>query len=186
MHLGEQVRQRVLDLFGIKLLSKFKGCTDDEIEEVKEFQNIQYIPQAYRDLLQIMGKSGLSWIAMGEANWDLLKKIKGSFESHMQWRGYKYPADLLVFFAEMDVYYFVRTRDQHDDPPVYSNGAWWREGGVEREIAKMAESLSEFWLMLVVARKRLSELGSEGWKPMAGGYYDPELDEYVIDYVIDE
>lgn len=180
MNLGEQIRQKYFEMIDSNFV--FKGCTDMEIDKVKEFQNITYIPQSYRELLQVMGHRGLSRIAMGESDWNLLEKVKADFIGMMQLHRMSYPSDLLVFYNELETFYFCRTRDRIDNPTVYgySNG-WIVEGAVQPGMAKLAERLSDYWLMLIDAYRNLTEGGIGNWKPLAQIYYDSDLDEYLID-----
>lgn len=180
MNLGEQVKQKYLELFKYDLV--FEGCTDDEIEQVKEFQNIAYIPQSYQDLLRVMGHSGLSYIAMGEADWNSLEEAKRDFVKTMRFDKINYPNDLLVFCSELDTYYFFRTKGQDDNPTVYGySPGWGMKGTVHSGIVKLAENLADFCFTQLMVHRSLIDTGRENWEPMAKAYYDAELDEYLID-----
>ncbi len=175
--LGDQVKQLFHEQIDPKF--EFKGCTDDEIEQVKAFQNISYIPQAYCDLLRVTGHRGLSWFAMGEADWDLLKDVKDNFTSMARRLSIAFPQDLLVFYDGGGIYYFCRTKDQLDNPPVYGyTRRWWGEKSIDPGFAKLSDTLSGFWLMLVDDYKNRRDGKKENFEPLAQVYYDIDLDEF--------
>lgn len=178
MYLGEWVKAQYHKLMEPNFV--FVGCTDEEIEQVKTFQNIAYIPEAYRDLMRVMGHGGLSRIAAGEANWNLLEKVKKDFMKMLKYHKIVYPDDLLVFYEEEDTFYFCRTQPEIDDPAVYGySGAWRGKTPPYLGLAKLATSLSAFWEMLILESKSRVEKTHEYWEPIAKVYYDAELDEFI-------
>ncbi|MCQ3932518.1 MAG: hypothetical protein DPW16_18875 [Chloroflexi bacterium] len=155
-----------------------KGCTEDEIDQVKEFQEVSYIPAIYRDLLTVMGHCGLSDFLMGDAYWEKLKSTKGLFEWFAKASKLTaYPQDILVFFDDLgQLFYFFRTKDHLDDPPVYSYP--YGNGPASSRFAKLSESLSEFFLSRLQIYSTFIKTGIEKWEPLTQVYYDANLDDF--------
>ncbi|KAB2864535.1 MAG: hypothetical protein F9K46_04620, partial [Anaerolineae bacterium] len=142
------------------------------------FQAVSYIPTIYRDLLRVMGHCGLSDILMGDAYWEKLKSTKGLFEWFAKTSKLTaYPQDILVFYDDLgQLFYFFRTQDNDDDPPVYGY-PFGNELGNQR-IAKLSDSLSEFFLSRLGIYSTFIKTGIEKWEPLAQVYYDVNLDEF--------
>ena len=54
----------------------FKGCTEDEIEQLRKTQGVDLLPEMYRRIMLRMGKNGMSQILWGEADCHLLDAQK--------------------------------------------------------------------------------------------------------------
>src|SRR5437870_1478125 len=74
-----------------------EGCTEDEIESVKEFQNVTFIPEIYRQFLLYFGHGAGSLLRGSDYSYEWLSRLKkfaiGELQSEA---GLTLPQDALV------------------------------------------------------------------------------------------
>jgi hypothetical protein len=97
------------------------GCSEAEIEQVRLWQRLEHLPEAYAIYLKIMGKGVTPWRSpdSGYADLETMKydAIDNIIDCH---NSVKLPDDALVFLTHQhDIYWFMLTRDQNNNPPVY-------------------------------------------------------------------
>jgi hypothetical protein len=149
----------------------FEGCTDEELEELRQLQHVLYLPEVYRRVMSVMGKKGLSCIADGNAcyagrtSWKLDRIDFARIGIHA-------PPDAFVFLEHQGyVYNFFRTHDCDPDPAVYmycDDDCFYQ----------LAASFSDFLILEMSPDEQ-----RKAWirQTMQNGYrYDPNTDEMVI------
>jgi hypothetical protein len=139
----------------LKLYDRFKGCSDEEIEAVKTLQNIDFIPETYRQYLRVMGhENGNVVFRSINCTWTDLKRLKQAVQSFLavEDKTITLPTDALVFFFSHGTeFYFFPTAEHHDDPPVY----YWHESFPSRNFHGFilsANSLSQWfenWFQII-------------------------------------
>ncbi|MBI5961485.1 MAG: hypothetical protein HY866_22285 [Chloroflexi bacterium] len=120
------------------------GCSEQELEELKQAQNVTCLPEIYSELLRLMGKQGMGQTLDAYADHKYLLGMKSGFVEDMNEIELCYPKDAFVFWRDQQGcgYWFFRTRGCETDPAVYE----YREASC---FYKLAETLSEFILMQV-------------------------------------
>jgi SMI1/KNR4 family protein SUKH-1 len=120
----------------------FQGCSQDEIEALKEYQKVDFIPKIYREFLEAIGhKSGRILFKGGDASYKALKSLKPGaifiIEDCKDQHSLTLPPDAFVFamFQSSD-FFFFQTSEHLDDPPVY----YYQE--CMQEFAQVADHLS--------------------------------------------
>lgn len=139
---------------GVELI----GCTESELEALKQAQHVSCLPEVYCGLLRLMGKQGMGWVLdTAYADYEELLSMKDSFVEEMNETGLNYPDDIFVFWEDQQGcgYRFFRTKDCQDDPAVYED----RDRSC---FYKLAENLSSFiYRWIDIDKKRRQELTLE-------------------------
>jgi hypothetical protein len=144
----QQAKSRVDSLF-LRLWSRdsyhgiFEGLTDDEIEQIREAQEVEKFPQVYVDYLKSMGRKHggiFTGCSVGFDELLELKKVLYMMQDQHKGPKPKMPANMFVFLGiqDVDFFFFEATPDQ-DDPPVF----YYMDG--MDEYHQIAPSLSS-WL----------------------------------------
>jgi hypothetical protein len=152
----------------IKILSEnnlldiecIKGCTDHQLEKIKEKQSVTYLPEHYIEFMKTMGISGaekIHWSLTYE--YQLTNKetlIKAIYTGEIEgWHSgplVELPEDIVVFYCgENIVYNFFRTSNRSDDPEVFA----YRE--CEEQYEKTGMTFSDFLRSWVVEKISLSK-----------------------------
>jgi hypothetical protein len=147
---------------------KLEGCTIEDLERIQTAQEVSCLPEMYRQLMLLVGKSGLYEILVSSDS------IGNKFKWYATYAQEPlYPQDAFIFFQHDGYqYYMFRTKNCEEDPAVYAewDGDWFY---------KYSDSLSEFVLKMLV---------SPFWKPDGKPYwdntlkrvyyYDPEKDDF--------
>lgn len=137
----------------------FIGCSEDEIREEMNVQNIERIPEVYRQFLMVMGKQPAYFLIGIDATYAWLKHIKNSFYSLIEKDNRKLRAenkpivtvtdDVFVFFSQQShSFIFFYTNNEEENPPVYRYINYIDEEEEDfkyGEIEKISESLSDWF-----------------------------------------
>lgn len=108
---------------GFRNPDAFKGCTDEEIQEVMQAQNVKRLPATFVEYLKVMGHGGITEILLGDnANYNSMLFLKKNFIEEVESYSpdFTLPNDVFVFFGHHDyefAYFLTDNRD--DDPPVF-------------------------------------------------------------------
>ena len=144
------------------------GCTELEIEKLRERQGVDYLPEMYRQLMLLMGREGLSKLLMGPASCESLgAEALAQFERMLRNRGICDPKDFFVIMVHAGYqFFFFRTKDQVPDPPVW--GQW-----DDNYFYRLSDSLSQFILEELEGKK-------ERWRRRMNTayFYDPAKDNF--------
>lgn len=161
-----------LDKFLSSRKERYKGCTDGELDELKQNQNVDHLPETYYQLMSAMGKSGIETLLDGNATCHGIRDLKNHFaKSHPQ---EYWPQDIFVFFDHQgEIFYFFRTTGEAD-PAVYS---------ADEETTffyKLADSISEFFLGEIEPEREEIRRRKERLRNIVFRY-SAELDEFYGD-----
>jgi hypothetical protein len=165
----EKAKEIILDRYGQRL----SGCTEAEIESLKQAQHTACLPEVYRQVLLFMGKSGIEWVVYGRTTYEFLKQAREEFIAAAAHNpAVSYPQDIFVFLMDHRKcrFGFFRTKDGADDPVVY---------GYEGQFYKLADTLSEFILQELDSNSYRSE--ERGKQRRQVTYcYDASQDQFVV------
>jgi hypothetical protein len=127
----------------------FRGCSDEEIEALKGYQGVEFVPERYREFLAVMGHESGRLLFRGRyGNYEALKKLKTIGRDFVSANsdGLKLPQDAFVFLMDQGTeFLFFTTEPRDNDPPVYL----YHE--CDKEFTKIADRLSA-WFEAEVAR----------------------------------
>jgi len=120
-----------------------EGCTEPEIEIIRQAQNAACLPEVYRQLMLTVGKKGIDDLLVGSANYHIVQRFKSTFDDYFV-DPLLYPPDSFFFWkdGQGSSFYFFRTQPCVDDPAVYG---WLGK----RCFHKLAETFSEFILEFI-------------------------------------
>ncbi len=172
MSFGKSFKKAWLDTFQSHSESMFEGCTQEEINFLMQKQGVSYLPKVYRDLLKVMGRSGIYRVLEGDCTYYDLHVLKDRFDSITERENLKYPADIFVFNDHQGyIFYFFRTKGtQKSNPPVYGYHDAW-EG-----FSRLSDSLSGFFIQQLEWKKH--KTGPDLIQLETGLDYDMELDVF--------
>jgi hypothetical protein len=127
--------------FPIYRRHKILGCTNDEIIGLMKDQNVDYLPQIYKDFLLTMGQNQGHWFVGSRINIKRIRGLKKEFITKKKqdnlWDDKL--SDIFVFMNHQGyVDYFFHTASQEPDPIVFVS--------IEGEISECQFPLSEFLL----------------------------------------
>jgi len=101
----------------------FKGCTNEEIQQVMKVQNVKRLPSTFVEYLQIMGHGGIAEILLGDsADFNSMLYLKESLIDQVESYSpnFTLPNNVFVFFGHQDVEFrYFLTDNSDDDPPVF-------------------------------------------------------------------
>jgi hypothetical protein len=101
----------------------FIGCVEEELEELKLAQKVQYLPQVYRQFMLEMGRtSGGLHRVDGEFRYPFVKDFKPDGLPPI-WlpEDFELPDDIFVFVTDKDAFaLYFHTKAEEDDPIVYN------------------------------------------------------------------
>jgi hypothetical protein len=155
----------------------FIGCSDQEIDQLAEAQQVKYLPDVYRHLMSRAGKAGISYIYQDyDGTYETVLILKEFVREDIQdcELDLQYPDDAFLFAFYTEKYLMFRTYDCNPDPAVYifshETGHWH----------KAFDSFSEFlWTRYLFFTRRSDEKRS--WLPIL-----PFLSPCTFDLVLDE
>ncbi len=163
----KQIRDKVA-----ALRYQVQGCTEDEIELLRQGQGVEFLPEMYRQIMLFMGSTGMSQVLDGAAGCHLLAGGKRLwFEGVLKERKIISTKDFFLMMEHHGYqYFFFRTKDKLDDPPVW--GQW-----DDDYFYKLGDSLSTFILEeLEPSREKHNERYERRMATVY--YYDPEQDDF--------
>jgi hypothetical protein len=154
-------------------LGRVEGCSDKELTDLQTSQGVTCLPNAYIQLMRVIGKQGLDNFLDGSATCQQLLqyKVKPMLLDDLTASGLAYSEDIFVFF-EHDGYLFYcfRTKDGTADPAVYMYRG-------DDCFYKWADTFSEFIYDELEGDK--SKGKALAHKRISSPYvYDPVLDEF--------
>ena len=116
-----------------------KGCTTEEIEQIRQAQNVERLPEIYRQFLLYMGQGSGRLFASCDYTYGRLQSMKQELEHQIRVNHAQLlPPEAFVFLYDTaDIYYWFCT-NAGDDPPVF-----YHEDG-HSDFVKIAESLTIF------------------------------------------
>ena len=131
-----------------RIIAKFSGFTESEIQEVKDAQQVDKLPKLFEAYLKHMGHMGFKSVFLG-SDFGLysMEGDKEAMQSNIEYRNTIYekaielPENIFVFMSHQGhSYMFFESNDVDSDPPVYM----YTES--EFKIEKISNSLSEFFV----------------------------------------
>lgn len=142
---GKQLRFAVIAA-GLAKSSDLAGCSEADIEAIQLGQNVNFIPEVYRQFLLEMGYNA-GWFWRGsDFTCDTVPQFKDGVNLQLEneERSFRIPGDAIVFLGHQGtVFYYFHTAEKDDDPPVYMFG-----DDVEEPV-QLNSHLSEFFLQSV-------------------------------------
>ncbi|HEX3052876.1 MAG TPA: SMI1/KNR4 family protein [Aggregatilineaceae bacterium] len=150
-----------------------KGCTAKELEELREAQNVECLPEVYRQFMFLMGRQGIARILRTIATCqDLITEAsKEKLIQELDMMGMRYPRDIFVFAEDGEHYMFFRTKKCQDDPSVYG---FWYEGYFH----KLADSITDYFIQTVRESDQIRENALAKKINEVDFYYDPVIDDF--------
>jgi len=133
---------------GLTNVDEVKGCSAEEIQKIKDGQDVALLPPLYSEMLRKLGKHA-GRFQMNEDFFyphliHLKEDIVGAIElSQTNWQ---LPKDAYVFWGHNSYYYMFFRVEEGTDPPVYE----FREG--MKTPQKIYDYFSQF-LYAIVNRK---------------------------------
>jgi hypothetical protein len=106
------------ELIKLQLVDKVVGCSEDELKTLSSEQNLNYIPDLYRQLMLVMGRSGVEILFDGDCTFTVVKNLKKIIKQNPHVAPH-IPDDALVFISDPGGFFFLPTNKQEDDPAVY-------------------------------------------------------------------
>lgn len=104
--------------------SNLTGCTVTELKLLKTVQNVDHLPEVYRDFMLLMGKKATDVFPWDfEWQFDYVTDMKSLAIERVEGMedDLRLPSDTFVFLSRyQDDFSFFLTRDKNDDPLVYS------------------------------------------------------------------
>jgi hypothetical protein len=146
---------------------EFIGCLEDEIEQLKQSQHVDFMPEMYLELMRFMGHSGIIWFLGGESDYDFVRELKNQVMG-MNHVSEFIPTSAFIFMGELDAYFFFDPKDHNQNPEVYMY--------FEDAITKTANTLSEFLdnRIRILREERQRRIETES----RSVYYDPDTDSF--------
>lgn len=120
------------------------GCSASEIDTLQNAQNVSQLSVIYRELMAAIGKSGMSWLCGGSAEYEDVRLLKSKL-SRLQ----SIPNDAFFFFSIEDAYFYFRTGDTSGDPAVLMYH--------EDEIHLTADTFSEFIMQKITMHRAVKQ-----------------------------
>lgn len=109
----ENIKRELIDLFENPEF-EFIGCTVDELDKLKENQQVSFIPDLYRQLMLTMGHKGID---------DLFLYLRCTYRDAETLKNAALPPESFAFMEDAGVcLYYFRTDDKQDDTAVYVTG----------------------------------------------------------------
>ena len=108
---------------GLRLPDAFKGCSDEEIQQLMQAQNVKRLPEQFIEYLEVMGHGGISEIFISDdADYHSMLYLKESLLNEIESDNPKFvlPDNAFVFFGHHDVQFNYFLTENNDDPSVYS------------------------------------------------------------------
>lgn len=133
----------------IAMFGHFEGCTEEEIEALKQYQQVHYVPKIYQQFLEVAGhKSGGILFKGADANYECLKWLKAAAKTVLDECSDDHllflPEDAFVFLMyQSSEFSFFLTGEQQENPPVYNYHQ------CDEKFNKVAEHLSEWFEMRI-------------------------------------
>jgi hypothetical protein len=112
---------KLMEIDGIQL-DDFEGCTEKDIQDLMESQNISRLPKIYVEFLRHLGKKTGKNFLIGE---DILCPHLEGIREGFDWLLEKYkidweiPENIFVFWTHQDYQFYYFHVDEGDDPTVY-------------------------------------------------------------------
>lgn len=125
------------------------GCTDNEIEKIMNAQNVSFLPESYKQVLKLMGKSGLDRAIFCDSLYnDLLSMKQYGKELFDYVDNVALPDDAFVFAMHHGyILWYFPTSIRLENPPVYG----YKEE--DPNTKKIQDQLSDFWTSSIEAGK---------------------------------
>lgn len=153
--------------------SSFYGCSEEILNEAIKEQNVTHLPEAYRKFMLAFGTK-FDNILGDSCSCYMLQE--GGFKEVLIYELKKIeitlPDDAFVFYCHDGyVWYFFRTKDNIDDPPIY---CYWEPDPGIRLIAGSFSQLLELKLSGKHPNKRTRKAFAVFFN------YDPEKDSFYL------
>ncbi|MBN1311757.1 MAG: SMI1/KNR4 family protein [Anaerolineae bacterium] len=119
--------------------ASFYGCTEADLETLRKAQEVECLPEVYRQVMLAVGGYGLSRILDGYADFGKNVQEMKWYTKEFRDDALDYPPDLFLFMGhdQGTGCRFFRTAGCPDDPPVYG---YWEDGAYH----KLADSLTDY------------------------------------------
>jgi hypothetical protein len=137
---GKKLREWLLRC-GLANPYSLEGCSEEEIELVRQGQHVDFLPQVYREFLREVGKqAGNLFAGSTYTYWAALTlKDETNYELEKFERNFRIPDDAVVFLDHGGyANWYFHTRDRDDNPAVY---VFYEEGEM---VQKLTDHLSQF------------------------------------------
>lgn len=99
-----------------------EGCSDKQIEQVKQQQGVDDLPRVYVEFLKQVGCCGGHLFSRGIYCYPLLGKLKENASDRIEHDFDMFIGKTNFVFVSFDndIVYWFDTKDKHDDPPIYT------------------------------------------------------------------
>ena len=149
----KEMKLRLLQL-GRTTEKDFVGCTDDEIQNVKNSQRVKYLPSIYEEFLSTMGRAAGDLFIGTNAFFPDLLRVKETALMLLEDCNFAFqlPDNVFVLSEHQgyQFHYFECNKDV-DDPPVW----WYIERKTQPE--KISESLSDYFEDIIIRLETTSK-----------------------------
>lgn len=167
---------QLIDMLESRFTFHLRGCTDDELEDLRKAQGVDCLPDTYQQLMQLMGAKDIDKVLgrWGTKDCAGLRSAKQLFQSKLEQRHVQCPNDVFVFWVDhMERnFYFFRTKGCPDNPPVFYGF------GIYGDFVKCSDSVSQFFLQYLDHSNYRCAIRAQKRRESAV-YYDPESDEFL-------
>ena len=122
-HFGLNFKAYLLDRgIGENEYFKFLECSDEDIEQTRIEQDVEFLPRIYREFLLTMGYGAGTFLLGSAYTCNKLLDMKDAAKGIMELGNAQenLPDDAFVFFMHQGyTFCYFRTTNQDDDPPVF-------------------------------------------------------------------
>lgn len=142
---------------GFSSPDSFKGCTDEEIQQVMKTQNVKRLPATFVEYLRVMGHGGLPRLFAGDdIGFHAMLYLKKTLlnEIRLYSPNFTLPGDAFVFFGHHDYEFQYFLTDNDDNDPLVL------QFGSEDDNSRILNNkLSEYFDDILEVSRRLRDKG---------------------------
>ena len=127
----------------------FKGCTDEEIQQVMQAQNVKRLPEQFIEYLEVMGHGGISEIFISDdADYHSMLVLKASLNDEVEFYNHSFslPKDAFVFSGHQNVLFGYFLTDNNDDNPSV-----FQFGSEQEDAQMMNNTLTDYFEDKIIA-----------------------------------
>jgi hypothetical protein len=138
----DEMKRQITEHNIIKPGFRLIGCTEEEVEHLKERQGVDFLPEVYRQFLLTFGYSRGGYFLQGEdVGYLALLELKQVAQELLERENAPpLPDDMFVFYSHHGYQFMCFATAKRDaDPPIYSYVEY------DEQLADVGVTLSDFY-----------------------------------------